>query len=413
MPETVPYPVPLSGPPRLIAEALNGGMLSPADADSLLREGLSESQVGLHVQDLDWWRRRRPRNAPGLRLPWIIQAWDAALRLSLPGMDLWIDPGPSAPLPETAPDLIFVTHAHHDHTARLAEFAQSFPGTRIVMTAETAELLRLLDDGGRTGWIDRQAVQMTYNRPRTLLDVDICLLPAGHLYGAAMLSLHYGPDALLVTGDFALREVGGLPGAALPEEPYGLVLMAESSLPGRGDLPLADLASTRQPLLQKTQALLEQGKSTVIIPAQSLGQAQEVYAALVTAQRAGAFTEPVVRLYGLAAEVADLYADSLRGCPGPWKLPFERVLRKDQPDSLIITPIQYGLHSRAEAEEAPLWLGRVSNPPIYTHASWAEHVTLAMLVACDRIAAYHGSALSLNRALDELGRKVLSLPLEC
>lgn len=65
-----------------------------------------------------------------------------------------------------------------------------------------------------------------------------------------MIELDVAGDSVLITGDFALRDVGGLRGADPPTGDYGLVLMESTQADWR-TLPVAHEAATRRPLLQQ------------------------------------------------------------------------------------------------------------------------------------------------------------------
>lgn len=418
MPDKLPYPLPPRGPLRELHPYLHNGMLAARDAEFLLGQGLSWTLLARFVHDRAWWRSQRPAQARPLVLPWRIHAWGATLNLGALDQSIWIDPGPESPWPAQPPDLIIVTHAHHDHTARLGEFSARFPDAWVAMTQPTAALLSLrTQDHQLRDCLEKRTICLRFGEMRTLSGVQLTLWPAGHLLGAAMIEMSLQQDRLLITGDFALRDVGGLAGAWWPQNEYGLVVI-ESTLADRGSPPFADPESNRRPFLDQVAGLLDEGRTRLVVTAQAMGQAQELYAALVMAQRAGAFPALTVGLDGMAANVSQQYDQVLRKEPGPWSCGFDTVQSPIPDNSVVITgsagPGDARVHDvTGEREPDPTWHSHVlQNPPVYTHAGWAERMALATGVACHRIAFYHGYSLSLDTALTEIDRQILSVSAE-
>jgi hypothetical protein len=401
MRRSIPYPLPPRGLLREISENLQDGRFSGQNADRLLASGIDWALVTLHVHDLSWWNAQKPRQANPPELDWKVRVWGATIRLAVEDTIIWIDPGENTPMPDQDPELVIITHAHFDHTARLAEWARDYPLAQFVMTTSTAELLSLRATGGFewtsfTSFFDR-VICMDFNEPRIISDVHLRFISAGHLFGAAMVEIGYRHDRVLVTGDFALREIGGLPGATIPPGSYGIVLMGVSEA-RPGSLPFADLKTTRYPFLENVSDAIEQGKGPVLIPVQAFGQAQEAYAALVMAQRAGAFPDIKVYLKGLAASASALYAKSLGQIPGPWAVPYDTV-QDVIPDNgvVILSEQDNSINDRASSLDRPI---------LYTHAGWGEQMTFAVGIACDQMYFYHGFNTSLGITLRNLGRKV-------
>ena len=96
------------------------------------------------------------------------------------------------------PGLVFVSHAHSDHTARHRE---------VVLTQPTSQFMKLRLGGRRLEHVLPfwEAREFGSNGSRFRLT----LLPAGHILGSAMALVEAGGERLLYTGDFKLR-----PGAA-------------------------------------------------------------------------------------------------------------------------------------------------------------------------------------------------------
>jgi len=398
----IPYPRPLRGPMREISDRLERGMLSAASAKEMRALGLDWQTIASNVHDMDWWRDQKLNICAPAKQHWNFNAWDATLRLATSEIILWIDPGPSAPLPSTPPDIVIITHAHTDHTERLQEWVHNFPEARILMTPLTAQLLSLrFNESAEFQKILDRTIQIEYNKKRTISGVTVQFLPAGHLLGAAMLEFEFGTDRILVTGDFALREVGGLPGAKIPEGEYAFVFM-EATECSRKSLPYADLQSTRIPFLREVMEKILTNQSIVQVNTQSFGQAQEAYAALVMAQRAGAFPDFSVCLDGLAVSVSRLYEKQFEHQAGPWDIPFLKSTDSSLHNRLVITSMQSQVKSKGD-------VALIERPQLYTHAGWAEKMAFAVNISCDQIHYYHGFSNSLDVALKEIGRKTSSL----
>ncbi len=97
--------------------------------------------------------------------------------------DLWLDPW-------DAKRFAFVSHAHSDHIALHDE---------VIVSERTARFMQARLPGRRTEHV------FPFGEMRTVRDLDLMLLPAGHIFGSAQLFLAAGDETLLYTGDFKLR----------------------------------------------------------------------------------------------------------------------------------------------------------------------------------------------------------------
>src|ERR1700720_2056727 len=100
----------------------------------------------------------------------------------LPAQDLWLDPG-------GAKRFAFVSHAHSDHIA---------PHAEIIVSERTARLMQARMPGKRSEHI------LPFGEKRTVHDIEVMLLPAGHIFGSAQILVQTDSDSLLYTGDFKL-----------------------------------------------------------------------------------------------------------------------------------------------------------------------------------------------------------------
>ena len=406
---------------ELLAPLLaDSGTLDPVSADGLIRQGVPWRHVAPYVPDREWWCRQQPRHMASRQPGFSLRVWDAAVCIQTRETTTWIDPGPRAPAPSELPmalwpDLIVVTHAHQDHTALLGSYSDAFPDVPVVMTDGTARLLAL----GETDWSVTECLQQRTRRLDFLTDLVLGelvmrLLPAGHLLGAAMVDVQTPDVSLLVTGDFTLRDVGGIGGAAWPDRGYDLVLM-ESTATDQALLPVMDTTATRRPILTALCEARSQGSSRIVMPAQAKGQAQEVYATLVLAQQAGEFPDVDVGLAGLAFRIAHEYYQAVGGQPGPWWISPLDLDSSNQPGGTILIQSSAGRRGdegnttqtrvrRRQADRRSLL-----EVTAYTHAGWSERMAFALGVDCRAVAPYHGVSLSVQSALIETGRAVIQL----
>ena len=103
--------------------------------------------------------------------------------LYLPAQDLWLDPW-------DAKRFAFVSHAHNDHIA---------PHDEIIVSELTARLMQARLPGTRIEHV------LPFGERRTVHDLNVMLLPAGHIFGSAQFFLFAEKETLLYTGDFKLR----------------------------------------------------------------------------------------------------------------------------------------------------------------------------------------------------------------
>ncbi|MGB0560876.1 MAG: MBL fold metallo-hydrolase [Spirulinaceae cyanobacterium] len=171
-------------------------------------------------------------------------------------------------------DFVFCSHAHPDHSRGLRRLRQTSPELPIYLSAVTATLLEA--QSGQALNVQVLPWRSPLQLPHSTLQVQ--LLPAGHLPGAAALLLTYSaPErtyTLLYTGDFCrtnLRLTEGLNleslrGAA-PD-----VLIAEGSY-GMARYP--HRRQQEQQLLAQLERELGQGRAVLLLTP-PLGLAQEL-----------------------------------------------------------------------------------------------------------------------------------------
>jgi hypothetical protein len=394
------------------------GALQPTDADALISQGVPWHRVAPFVNDREWWRLQKPLRSTNHPYSVSLRVWDATVCICTRETVAWIDPGPEAPdptelPPKLAPDLLLVSHAHHDHTASLAKYSETFPDAVVLMTEHTANLLELEQPAlSPTTSLRRRTRNLDYLGDFVAGDLTIKLLPAGHLLGAAMVDLRSPGGSLLVTGDFALRDVGGLAGAAWPDGPYDLLLM-EATQSDPQHLPVMDMRTTRQPILDALAGACSRGMNRLVIPALAKGEAQEVYAAIVAAQQRNEFADLDVGLDGLAFHVALEYYEIFCDKPGPWRIrPMQIRSRGQRAKSVVIRSAPPSGDTKSDlAGKDPVQSDGIEPLAVtaYTHAGWSERLAFGLGVDCQAVATYHGASLSLHQDLRICGREVIQL----
>ena len=176
--------------------------------------------------------------------------------IELPGHGLWLDPWDDKPL-------AFVSHAHSDHTSKHAE---------VILSRATALFMRARVPG------ERVEHALEFGQTTRFRDLDITLLPAGHIFGSAQIFLKNEHGSLLYTGDFKLRR--GL--SAEPAEwRHAETLIMETTF----GLPKYRFPPTDE-VMAKMVAFCADALADGAVPVllgYSLGKAQEILCALVAA----------------------------------------------------------------------------------------------------------------------------------
>lgn len=176
--------------------------------------------------------------------------------LHLPALDLFLDPHRSNPF-------AFISHAHADHFAR---------HDRILCSPVTGHLLHK-----RFRVAANRIETLPYEEPLTVAGHTIRLLPAGHIYGSAMIHVTRESDqaSLLYTGDFKLRE--SLTSEATQLLPADTLIMETTFGLPHYHFPPQD--QIERDILHFVRATLDDGEVPILL-GYSLGKAQEALALL-------------------------------------------------------------------------------------------------------------------------------------
>lgn len=177
--------------------------------------------------------------------------------LHLPELDLWLDP-------HSPRERAFVSHAHSDHFARHGWTLCS-------------EVTRTLIERRYGTPRDGELCAAGWREVHRLPGHELRLIPAGHIFGSAMLHVTRLRDGatLLYTGDFKLRQ-------GLTAEPAELMRADTLILETTFGLPQFRFPPQREVLaamLRFVQETLEDGGIPVLL-GYSLGKAQEILSAL-------------------------------------------------------------------------------------------------------------------------------------
>lgn len=125
------------------------------------------------------------------------------------------------------PDVVWISHAHGDHSGALLAVFERWPGIKVLATKETRQLLRFaLGSGAAPARVEAAVSRVSvveWRRFRELPGVPgarIMALEAGHIPGAAMALLELegeeGLRRVLYTGDFCTHDQVITKGAGVP-----------------------------------------------------------------------------------------------------------------------------------------------------------------------------------------------------
>ncbi len=195
----------------------------------------------------------------------------------LPAARLWLD----AHEPVGAEEIVFVSHAHSDHTARHA---------RVILSEPTQKLMRARVPGEREEHV-LPFGQRHDGTPLGLGHRALTLLPAGHIFGSAMVLLEDESGSLLYTGDFKLHP--GL--SAEPCEPHPAETLIMETTYGRPEYVFPPVAEVMAGVIRFCREALDNDEVPILL-GYSLGKSQEVLSGLANAGLPVMLSEPVAKL---------------------------------------------------------------------------------------------------------------------
>ncbi len=303
----------------------------------------------------------------------------------LPNENIWLDPW-------DAKLFAFVSHAHSDHIAAHDE---------IIVSERTARLMQARLPGERNEHV------LPFGECRTVRDLAVTLLPAGHIFGSAQFFLETEEGSLLYTGDFKLR-----PGrsAEATEWKNAETLIMETTY----GLPRYRLPPTEQVVQQIVafcREALEEGATPVLL-GYSLGKAQEILCSLAEAE-----LQPM--LHGAVFRMTRIYEQFGQAFCG-----YERYDAKAVAGKVLICPpsanrsrmIQQIKNKRVAmisgwaVEPNAIYRYQVDAAfPLSDHADYTDLLRYVELVQPQRVLTLHGFAAEFARDLRDRGVEAWAL----
>ncbi len=303
----------------------------------------------------------------------------------LPAYDLWLDPWDPKPF-------AFVSHAHSDHIA---------PHEEVILSERTARLMQARVPGSR-----REHV-LAFGEQRRVHDVDLMLLPAGHIFGSAQLFLANNDETLLYTGDFKLRH-GKSAEPAEWRQADTLIMETTFGLP-RYQFPPSDKVIAD--IVAFARDAIDDGAVPVLL-GYSLGKAQEILCSLD-----GAGLTPM--LHGSVFQMTRIYEQF-----GQSFCKYVRYNKNDVTGKVLICPPsashspmieniprkRVAMISGWAVESSAIYRYQVDAAfPLSDHADYNDLIRYVDLVQPKRVLTLHGFAAEFASDLRERGTEAWAL----
>lgn len=309
----------------------------------------------------------------------------------LPRLRLWLDPH----WPKQ--ELVFVSHAHSDHTADHRE---------VILSEPTARLMSARMGGKRIEHAMRFGETRLF-RSGDAQEFRLTLLPAGHIFGSAMSLLECDGESLLYTGDFKLRQ--GL-SAESCEPRHADVLIMETTY-GQPHYRFPPTPDVMRGMVRFCREALDNDE-TAVLYGYSLGKSQEVLCSLAEAGL------PIV-LHGTVYNLTKVYEQFGHCFP-----PYEKYEAGKAQGKVIICPPSVAgsamLRSLGKTRCAVL-TGWALDPgchyryrcdaafPISDHADFPDLVEFVRRVAPRKVFTLHGFAADFAATVRGLGLEAWAL----
>ena len=303
----------------------------------------------------------------------------------LPAHDLWLDPWEPKPF-------AFVSHAHSDHIA---------PHQEMIVSERTARLMQTRMPGTRIEHV------LPFGESRCVRDVELTLLPAGHIFGSAQLLVRTGNETLLYTGDFNLRR-GKSAEAAEWREADTLIMETTFGLPRYLFPPTEKVIGEIVAFCRQT---IDDGAVPVLL-GYSLGKAQEILCSLD-----GAGLTPM--LHGSVFQMTRIYEQF-----GQSFCKYVRYNKNNVAGKVLICPPSAGHSPMVDSiprKRVAMISGWAVEPgaiyryqvdaafPLSDHADYSDLIRYVDLVKPKRVLTLHGFAGEFARDLRERGIEAWAL----
>ncbi len=217
-------------------------------------------------------------------------------------------------------DAAIITHAHIDHCGSFHILSSLYPDTPFYMTHETAQLLPLMvedaikvrhlkDRGGKREYEQLDFALSSVERrdffdPIRVKDVEIELIPSGHIVGSASVLIRYGDSGSVYhSGDISLKPQKTVNRASVPPSGVDLAVLESTYLYAKRRF---DRESAVDDLYRTIREVIGR-KGKMLIPVFALGRAQEIALLISEGMRRGEIPPFTAYIDGLAREVSSIY----------------------------------------------------------------------------------------------------------
>jgi len=247
-------------------------------------------------------------------------------------------------------DLVVLTHCHLDHLGSMPIVFRHHPAALFVasrasqllaqrMLRNSVNVMKRQRDELRVAELplythsevdafDTALMGLPFGQERTLErdgeTLTFCLHRAGHIVGAAGLSLHYKHRRIFFTGDVMFAHQATIDGADFPEIKTDVLVM-ETTRGATARVPDNTRNSEVERLIETIAHTLDRGGSA-LVPVFALGRMQELIFLLNQARKKGDLPDCPIFCSGLGMDLVDYFDTIARKIGG---LNFRRSLLKE------------------------------------------------------------------------------------
>lgn len=248
-------------------------------------------------------------------------------------------------------DLILLTHCHLDHLGAMPVLMRRHPESVLVMSAPSKLIARRMlqnshnvmvrqrENEGIAEYplytrseIERMGTRIfpiAFDHPRIFSSATgetliVTFHPAGHIPGAASITLQYKHRRIFITGDLLFAEQAILRGARPPRQPVDTLILETTR--GRGSRPAGTSRETEvRRFMEFIRAVHGRGGS-LLVPAFALGRMQEILTLLHRAKAEGGLPPAPIYASGLGLDLVNYFDEISRKTGG---CAFRRQVVKD------------------------------------------------------------------------------------